>query len=191
MLVSYLKAVSNRLREVLPKFISIYEHMGDIRESDLEKLPLKLPAIVIGCRGIREAHQVGATIHGDVEMMLAILAQPGRHEAANEPALAIVDELFRLVPYETWSERITARVPEELRVFNEYLPSLYEKKISLYSFQFIQTIEIPRMTQCALDRLDLFLRMNHATDYNLTSGSFDPDGQADFEYLTDLSGTFS
>lgn len=182
-----LKKIGETLREKLPSSIFVAEHVGEFRETELDRYSVTTPAIIVSTRGIRTSKFLGTGVLADLEILLFLITKPTSTRSATEIGLELQTFLFKLIPYETFG--LEARRGTEMRSDNLYDPALDDRNVSVWSFEFVLPIQVQQISQCEIDQLDEFLRLDADIDYNIVSGSNDPDGTADFEQTILLSGS--
>lgn len=180
----YLDNIGKTLRENLPGSIFIAEHFGDVGVNEIKKYSVKAPAIIVSTRGIREAFQVGSGIHANIEVILFVITKPKPGLTPSAQFYQIATTLYKLIPYQTFG--VSTRVPTDMRTENLYDAELEKIKLGLNAFEFVQTVQINKLSDCDIERLDDYLRQGVDTDSNIVSGSYDPDGTAELTYTIDV-----
>lgn len=173
-LVKYRKAVEAKVREVLPGgpdgVRTVVTHVGEFGPDEVERYAASAPAVILAPLGFADISRAGGMVLAALNYAAFVLTKSMANDSRGDIAMAVMEELFKILPYEKWSVEACAQAPRDIEAGNLYTGKVDEMGVSLWAVRWRQTVQIQ-----ATDVSDLadFLRLD--ATYNLDPGADDPD----------------
>jgi hypothetical protein len=170
-LVDFRRAVEQTIRQLLPAGSDgvrhVSSHVGEFGEREIMEYAVNAPAVILAPLGMPQVQRAGGGVLVTVNYGAFILTKSMSVDSRGDIALAIIEEILRVLPYQTWGG---AQAPKDIESGNLYAGKIDDMGLSLWVIRWQQTLQL--LTQLPTDIAD-FLRL-HAT-YNLDPGADDPD----------------
>ena len=173
-LVTYRKAVEARVTEVMPigpdGIRTITTHVGEFGPREVEEYAASAPAIILAPLGFPEVGRAGGMVRATLNYGAFILTKSMANDSRGDIALAVIEELLKILPYENWSVEACAQVPRDIEAGNLYTGKVDDMGVSLWAVRWRQTVQLQATDVSGLAD---FLRLD--ATYNLDPGADDPD----------------
>jgi hypothetical protein len=177
-LVKYRKAVEAGVRAALPDGPDgvqlVTTHIGEFGPDEVQRYAASAPAVILAPLGMPDIKRAGGMSIITVNYGAFILTKSMTKDDRGDIALAIIEELAKLLPYETWDPGACAQAPKDIDAGNLYTGTVDEMGVSLWVVRWRQAVQIQKTDT---SNLADFLRLA-VTDYNLDPGEADPNDPA-------------
>jgi phage gp37-like protein len=128
----------------------------------------RMPAVVVYYLGSKSAERTGlGKVRVPMVIGCTVMARIG-DGTADDANAAMATVLFSKIPNNTWGVECDVQGAEDLQFENGYTTKVDGTGINIWSMAWVQTVDIPPLTEAALARLDDFIRV-HAT-YDIAAG---------------------
>ncbi len=174
-LVTYRKAVEDRVRELLPAgpdgVRTVTTHIGEFGPREVEEYAASSPAVILAPLGFPKVEQMGRVPNTTISYGAFILTKSMANDGRGDIALAIMEVLMEALPFETWGTETCASVPTDIDAGNLYTGKVDDMGVALWVIRWDQKLQLIPGT--AGGNLADFLRLD--ATYNLDPGNDDPD----------------
>lgn len=169
-------AVVAGIKAALPAVPTVEPHSGRFDLTDLGRLAVRTPAVLVAVLGTDEVTQSTTGLCVEPVRLAAFVVTgnaPGLTRDA--AALAIVHTLARLLPENRWGLDGAQR-PTEIRADNLYAAELDRKAIAMWAVSWRQYL---RTTEIDVATLDVFAKFHAETDVGQTAATENPTDDVD------------